>query len=102
MNNLDHSKYDPMDEQFFQKNKIYNSYLKQAGQKLKDANMRLRFGKNDLNPLKSKNKKASSSEMPPNIFDQSWNHLALDMNQYPIQQDLVAHQTSRHIDKYSK
>ena len=31
VNTLDHSKYDPMDEQFFQKNKIYNSYIKQAG-----------------------------------------------------------------------
>ncbi len=41
-----------MDEQFFKKNKVYSNSLSHAGSKLKDANKRLRFGRNEENPLK--------------------------------------------------
>ena len=76
---LDHTKKDPLEEQFFQKNKIYNNYMKQAGQKLKDANKRLRFGKNDFNPLKQKGKNNA------NIFEQSYHKLASQFQSQPVQ-----------------
>jgi hypothetical protein len=46
---LDHTKYDPMEEEFLQK----SSVLKNAGQKLKEANKKNRFGRNEENPFKN-------------------------------------------------
>lgn len=44
-----------MDDQFFKKNKAFTNSLSHAGSKLKDANKKSRFGRNEENPLKIAN-----------------------------------------------
>ena len=56
---LDHTKHDPMEEQFMQRNKLFPTMINRVGNKLKDFNKKhttLRSSRNSENPLKSKHK----------------------------------------------
>lgn len=49
-----------MDEHFFKKNKVFTNSLSHAGSKLKDANKKSRYGRNEENPLKIINQNKTS------------------------------------------
>ena len=52
-----------MDDQFLKKNKVFTNSLSDAGSKLKDANKRSRFGRNEENPLKTANQNRTSKHL---------------------------------------
>ena len=52
-----------MDDQFFKKNKALTNSLSHAGSKLKDANNKSRFGRNEENPLKTANQNRTSKHL---------------------------------------
>lgn len=65
---LDHSKYDPMDEEFMKRNKLFPQNMNRVKQNLRNQNSMKRFGKNTANPLKSTPKSAESNKTKKHIM----------------------------------